>query len=175
MTHARKNIVVLISGNGSNLQAILDRVGKTDTMGQVVAVISNEASAYGLERARLADVPAVTVSHNDYETRDAYDAALKQKIDEFSPDLVVLAGFMRILTDDFVAHYHGRMLNIHPSISQPRIRFQVIVCHPNMPCCLSSLIDPDKTSLQQGDRYFFPVAELGLPARQAYLLKKQVP
>lgn len=116
MTDARKNIVVLISGNGSNLQAILDRVGKTDTMGNVVAVISNEASAYGLERARLAGVPAVTVSHHDYDTRDAYDAALKQKIDEFSPDLVVLAGFMRILTDEFVNHYYGRMLNIHPSL-----------------------------------------------------------
>ncbi|MDF2177568.1 phosphoribosylglycinamide formyltransferase [Aliiglaciecola sp. CAU 1673] len=111
-----KSIVVLISGNGSNLQAILDAVASGQINGKVSAVISNSADAYGLERARAAEVPALVLNHKQFADRESYDQALMAKIDEYQPDLVVLAGFMRILTEDFVAHYQGRMLNIHPSL-----------------------------------------------------------
>ena len=111
-----KSIVVLISGNGSNLQAILDRIEEGKINGQVSAVISNKADVFGLERARQANVPAIVIDHKAFENREDYDRALGEEIDRHSPDLVVLAGFMRILTDDFVTHYSGRMLNIHPSL-----------------------------------------------------------
>jgi len=120
MTHytpeAPLRIVVLISGSGTNLQAILDNIHQTDVPASVVAVISNRADAYGLKRAEQADVPAHVLSPRDHPSRENYDAALQELIDSFEPDLVVLAGFMRILSDDFVNHYHGRMLNIHPSL-----------------------------------------------------------
>jgi len=109
-------IVVLISGSGTNLQAILDKIHQTDVPASVVAVISNRADAYGLKRAEQADVPTRVLSPRDHPSRENYDAALQESIDSFQPDLVVLAGFMRILSDDFVNHYHGRMLNIHPSL-----------------------------------------------------------
>lgn len=111
-----KSIVVLISGNGSNLQAILDKIAEGKIAGKVSAVISNRADAYGLQRAKEAGIAAVCVDHKEYDSREDYDLALLQKIDSYQPDLVVLAGFMRILTSDFVKHYEGRMLNIHPSL-----------------------------------------------------------
>lgn len=115
-TGTNNPIVVLISGSGSNLQAIIDQceAGKID--GQVVAVISNKADAYGLERAKNAGIDAITLSHKGYPSRSDYDAALQQAIDKYQPKLVVLAGFMRILTADFVNHFAGKMLNIHPSL-----------------------------------------------------------
>jgi phosphoribosylglycinamide formyltransferase-1 len=120
MTHytpeAPLRIVVLISGSGTNLQAILDKIHQTDVPARVVAVISNRADAYGLKRAQQADVPVHVLPQRDHPSRENYDAALQELIDSYQPDLVVLAGFMRILTDDFVNHYHGRMLNIHPSL-----------------------------------------------------------
>ena len=109
-------IVVLISGNGSNLQAIIDSIHSGLINGQLVAVISNFAEAYGLERARRAGIPDQVLSFSDYSDRQHYDLALMQAIDHYQADLVVLAGFMRILTDEFVHHYHGRLLNIHPSL-----------------------------------------------------------
>ncbi len=111
----RLPIVVLLSGSGSNLQAIID-AARTDLPVEIRAVISNRADAYGLERARLAGIPTRLLSHTDYPDRPAFDAALRTLIDSYRPDLVVLAGFMRILSDDFVRHYEGRMLNIHPSL-----------------------------------------------------------
>lgn len=111
-----KSIVVLVSGNGSNLQAILDQITNGKINGQVQAVIANKADAYGLQRAERAGVPAVLLKHTDFTNRDAYEQALQSEIDRFNPDLVVLAGFMRILGSDFVNHYAGRMLNIHPSL-----------------------------------------------------------
>ncbi|WP_102796899.1 phosphoribosylglycinamide formyltransferase [Bowmanella denitrificans] len=111
-----KSIVVLISGSGTNLQAILDNIEAGRIHGRVTAVISNQADAYGLERARQADVPALVLSHKDYADRESYDQALMAQIDQYQPDLVVLAGFMRILSEHFVQHYLGRMLNIHPSL-----------------------------------------------------------
>lgn len=112
---SRLPIVVLVSGSGSNLQAIID-AARADLPVEIRAVISNRADAYGLERARLAGIPARLLDHKAYPDRQAFDAALRELIDSYRPALVVLAGFMRILSDDFVRHYEGRMLNIHPSL-----------------------------------------------------------
>lgn len=111
-----KRIVVLISGSGSNLQCLLDACAGGHIDARVCAVISNRPGVPGLERARKAGVPALTLDHKTYADRDGFDRALAGLIDEQQPNLVVLAGFMRILTDDFVRHYQGRMLNIHPSL-----------------------------------------------------------
>lgn len=107
-------IVVLISGNGSNLQALIDHAplgGYT-----VCGVISNKADAYGLERARRAGIPTRVIRHQDFPDRESFDQRLMNEIDSFAPALVVLAGFMRILSASFVNHYAGRVLNIHPSL-----------------------------------------------------------
>ena len=109
-------LVVLISGNGSNLQAIIDAIRHQGLNAEVRAVISNNPDAYGLTRAREAGIAAVSLDHRNYPSRKAYDQDLQAVIDRYQPQLVVLAGFMRILTADFVKHYHGRMLNIHPSL-----------------------------------------------------------
>ena len=111
-----KSIVVLISGSGSNLQAILDACSAGFIAGQVTAVLSNKAKAYGLERAKKAGAKAIVLDHKAYADRAAYDQDLIATIDQHQPDLVVLAGFMRILTPEFVEHYQGRLLNIHPSL-----------------------------------------------------------
>lgn len=109
-------IVVLISGSGSNLQAIIDAINNQQLNADIRAVISNRPGVKGLERAEAAGIPAKVLDHNDYADRDSFDHDLKKLIDSFQPELVVLAGFMRILTDDFVNHYEGHMLNIHPSL-----------------------------------------------------------
>lgn len=110
-------VVCLISGRGTNLQALIDWQTKGllgDAM--IVGVISNVASAYGLERAKRASIPTSVLSHRDYADRLLFDQALRSLIDGYDPDLVVLAGFMRILTAEFVTHYHRRLINIHPSL-----------------------------------------------------------
>lgn len=111
-----KSIVVLISGSGSNLQAILNACSAGFIAGKVTAVLSNKAKAYGLERAKKAGSKAIVLDHKAYADRAAYDRDLIATIDQHQPDLVVLAGFMRILTPEFVQHYQGRLLNIHPSL-----------------------------------------------------------
>ena len=111
-----KKLVVLISGNGSNLQSILDACASGRINGSVAAVFSNKESAYGLTRAQQASVPGLALSPGDFPDREAFDRQLMQEIDAFEPDLVVLAGYMRILSSAFVAHYHDRLLNIHPSL-----------------------------------------------------------
>ncbi|WP_127477813.1 phosphoribosylglycinamide formyltransferase [Sulfurivermis fontis] len=108
-------IVVLISGSGSNLQAIID-AAQAGLPVEIRAVISNKAEAYGLERARQAGITTRVLNHKDYPDRESYDAALAAVIDDCGAELVVLAGFMRILSDGFVRRYEGRMLNIHPSL-----------------------------------------------------------
>lgn len=110
------SIVVLISGSGSNLQALIDAVNDGRMSGRISAVISNRSDAYGLERAAKAGIETAVVDHTQFDDRERFDQALAAEIDRFNPDLVVLAGFMRILTHDFVEHYTGRMLNIHPSL-----------------------------------------------------------
>jgi phosphoribosylglycinamide formyltransferase-1 len=109
-------IVILISGRGSNLQAILDCARSGVLSVQVRAVISNRPGAQGLALARSAGIPAVVVDHTAYADRAAFDTALQAAIDRYHPGLLVLAGFMRLLSAGFVAHYRGRMLNIHPSL-----------------------------------------------------------
>lgn len=110
------NVVVLISGSGSNLQALIDSVAHDGNPARIAAVICNRAGAYGLERAKQAGIATELLDHKQFEGREAFDAALIQAIDAHQPDLVVLAGFMRILTPGFVQHYSGRLLNIHPSL-----------------------------------------------------------
>ena len=110
------NVVVLISGSGSNLQALIDSVAHDGNPARIAAVISNRADAYGLQRAKQAGIATELLDHKQFDGREAFDAALIQAIDAHQPDLVVLAGFMRILTPGFVQHYAGRLLNIHPSL-----------------------------------------------------------
>ncbi|MFA7892278.1 phosphoribosylglycinamide formyltransferase [Pseudomonas putida] len=110
------NVVVLLSGSGSNLQALIDSCAIPDSAVRIGAVISNRADAYGLQRAAAAGIATAVLDHTEFEGREAFDAALVACIDGFAPDLVVLAGFMRILSGDFVRHYQGRLLNIHPSL-----------------------------------------------------------
>jgi phosphoribosylglycinamide formyltransferase-1 len=109
-------ILVLISGSGTNLQALIDSLQARPDEGQIVAVISNRPEAKGLERARQAGIPTLALDNRDYLDREHYDQAVIEHIDQFKPDLVLLAGFMRILTPTFVEHYRGLLLNIHPSL-----------------------------------------------------------
>lgn len=109
-------LVVLISGRGSNLQAILDQAASGELPVEIAAVISNRPGVHGLERARQAGVPALELDHKNFADRPAFEAALSERIDRHQPDLVILAGFMRVLTANFTAHYRGRLLNIHPSL-----------------------------------------------------------
>ncbi|MEH6687580.1 MAG: phosphoribosylglycinamide formyltransferase [Halopseudomonas sabulinigri] len=109
-------IVVLISGSGTNLQALIDDLAGQGSLASIVGVIANKADAYGLQRAANAGIATRTLSHRDFVDRAAFDQALQREIDAFNPDLILLAGFMRILTADFVKHYRGRLLNIHPSL-----------------------------------------------------------
>ena len=108
-----KSIVILVSGRGSNMEAIV-RAGVPGA--RISAVISNRPDAKGLEFATANGIPAIVVDHKAFPTREAFDRALAEAIDTHAPDLVVLAGFMRVLTEEFVRHYEGRLLNIHPSL-----------------------------------------------------------
>ncbi|RAU18443.1 phosphoribosylglycinamide formyltransferase [Nitrincola tibetensis] len=111
-----QRIVVLISGSGSNLQTLIDHSLKGDLHGDIVGVISNKADAFGLVRAENANIPNMVLDHKMFESREDFDLALIEQIDSFKPDLVVLAGFMRILSEEFVSRYQGRLMNIHPSL-----------------------------------------------------------
>lgn len=110
------DVVVLLSGTGSNLQALIDSTRTGDSPVRIAAVISNRSDAYGLQRARDAGIETRSLDHKAFNGREAFDRALVELIDAFDPKLVVLAGFMRILSADFVRHYAGRLLNIHPSL-----------------------------------------------------------
>jgi len=110
------DVVVLLSGTGSNLQALIDSTRTGDSPVRIAAVISNRSDAYGLQRARDAGIDTRSLDHKAFDGREAFDSALIELIDAFNPKLVVLAGFMRILSADFVRHYAGRLLNIHPSL-----------------------------------------------------------
>ena len=116
MSAGLPGIVVLISGRGSNLQSIVDKARDGSLAVEVRAVISNEPDAFGLERARRAGITTRVLNHRDFKSREDFDDALMALVDGFEPGLVVLAGFMRILTPGFVSHYAGRLMNIHPSL-----------------------------------------------------------
>jgi phosphoribosylglycinamide formyltransferase-1 len=113
---AMRSIVILISGRGSNMQAIVRAAQTEQWPARIAAIISNRADAEGLKFAAAQGIPTAVVANKDYPDREQFDAALRLVIDGFAPDLVVLAGFMRILTAPLVEHYAGRMLNIHPSL-----------------------------------------------------------
>lgn len=111
-----KRIVILISGRGSNMQAIMNSLQKEKWPAEIVAVISNTDKAKGLITAQNAGIKTQVVLSRNYDSREAFDQELMKAIDTFSPDLVVLAGYMRILTSEFVLHYEGRLINIHPAL-----------------------------------------------------------
>jgi phosphoribosylglycinamide formyltransferase-1 len=111
-----KRIVILISGRGSNMQAMLKLAAAEHWPAHIAAVISNQPNAAGLDVARAAGIGTSAINHRDYPDREQFDAALAELIDQHSPDLIVLAGFMRILTPGFVNRYFGRLINIHPSL-----------------------------------------------------------
>ncbi len=115
-THTFK-IAVFISGNGSNLQAIIDQVHLDNNIPiEISAVVSNKKCAYGLERAKQANIPTEIIEHQNFDSRESFDEALHQKVKEFKVDLIVLAGFMRILTEKFVNQWNEKIINIHPSL-----------------------------------------------------------
>lgn len=112
----KPSLVVLISGSGSNLQAIIDAINSQQLDAEIKAVISNQVSAKGLDRAVSENITTHVIDHKHYPSRELFDQEMIQVIDSLKPDLVVLAGFMRILGDDFIDHYQHRLINIHPSL-----------------------------------------------------------
>lgn len=132
---AGPKLVVLISGGGTNLQALIDALRAGELPAEIAAVISNRGDAYGLQRAAQVGIPTRVVDHRHYPDRPTFDRALLAEIEAWQPALVPLAGFMRVLTADFVTHFRGRLLNIHPSLL-PRHRG----------------LDTHRRALQAGDR-----------------------
>jgi len=110
------SIVILISGRGSNMISIVDAIRSGDLPVTVAAVISNRPDAAGLTFAQQAGIPTAVINHKDFDSRENFDQSLASKIDEYTPNLVVLAGFMRILTTEFVEHFAGKLVNIHPAL-----------------------------------------------------------
>lgn len=113
---SRCKTAILISGSGTNLQAFIDAVDSGRLNLDLAVVFSNNPEAYGLQRAKQAHIPAACVPHGDFPDRKSFDAAVIENLDRFAPELLILAGFMRILTPAFVAHYAGKILNIHPAL-----------------------------------------------------------
>jgi len=112
----KKRLVVLVSGGGSNLQSFIDACASGQLNAEVSAVVSNNPDAGGLNRAASAHIPNLLIDHRNFDCRHSFDKALCELIESFAPDLIILAGFMRILTPEFVNHFSGRIMNIHPSL-----------------------------------------------------------
>lgn len=115
-TVTRKKLVILISGSGSNLQAFIDACAAGSLQADISCVIANKPDAFGLQRASDAGIATAVINHKDYDSREAFDAVLARTIRGYEPDLIILAGFMRILTNGFVESFTGKLLNIHPSL-----------------------------------------------------------
>ena len=113
---AELKLAVLISGRGTNLQALIDACAADDYPARIVLVVSNEPGAKGLDRARVKQIPSMVIDHHDYPSREAFDAALAEAIKQSGADLVCLAGFMRVVADEFVRLWRDRLINIHPSL-----------------------------------------------------------
>jgi len=111
-----KKIAILISGEGSTLQAFIDAQNAQKLQGEIVLVISNRPTANGLSRAKSANIPSISLDHQLFENRESFDIALADTIDQYKPDLIILAGFMRILSSFFVTKYQSKLVNIHPSL-----------------------------------------------------------
>ena len=116
MEKGKTSLVVLISGSGSNLQAIIDAIKNNDLDAEIKAVISNHANATGLERAARENIKTHVVDHKKFSDRESFDQAMIKIIDPLKPDLIILAGFMRILSNNFIDHFYHRLINIHPSL-----------------------------------------------------------
>lgn len=116
MVSEKRKVAVLISGNGSNLQALMDAARQPDYPAEIALVISNKHEAYGLARAKKAGIPAHVISHNDYGNREEFDFAIHALLEKYEVEFVCLAGFMRLLSAEFVEKWQGKMLNIHPSL-----------------------------------------------------------
>lgn len=116
MSTPSTRLCVLISGNGSNLQAIIDNISAENLDAEICGVISNRPNAYGLTRAQEAGITAISLDHMQHDSRESYDKALQAEIESLNPDYIVLAGFMRILTPEFVNTFSGKLVNIHPSL-----------------------------------------------------------
>ena len=116
MTDSLPKLAVLISGNGSNLQSIIDQISNGQLAAQITCVISNNTNAYGLERARKHKIPAYAIEHTQFESKAEFEKEILAVLNDYQPDLLILAGFMRILSPDFVAEFPDRILNIHPSL-----------------------------------------------------------
>ena len=116
MSTPSTRLCVLISGNGSNLQAIIDNISAEKLDAEICGVISNRPNAYGLTRAQEAGITAISLDHMQHDSRESYDKALQAEIESLNPDYIVLAGFMRILTPQFVNTFSGKLVNIHPSL-----------------------------------------------------------
>ena len=116
MSTPSTRLCVLISGNGSNLQAIIDNISAEKLDAEICGVISNRPNAYGLTRAHEAGITAISLDHMQHDSRESYDKALQAEIESLNPDYIVLAGFMRILTPEFVNTFSGKLVNIHPSL-----------------------------------------------------------
>lgn len=112
----RKSAAILISGSGTNLQSFIDKTGAGELDLDIAVVLSNKPGVAGLDRARKARIPVECVEHGGYPDRESFDAALNETLDRYSPDLIILAGFMRILTPVFIDHFAGKIFNIHPSL-----------------------------------------------------------
>ena len=110
------SFAVFISGNGSNLQAIINATLNGTIDGKICCVLSNKREAYGLVRAKKANIPTIVIEHDNFIKREDFDDALIKSLEEYKPDLIVLAGFMRILTPNFIKPYQGKLINIHPSL-----------------------------------------------------------
>ena len=113
---AKTKVAVLISGSGSNLQALIDASQQADYPAEIAIVISNKPNAYGLERAQKAGIKTMVIDHKEYNNRADFDAALQETLQEYAVEMVCLAGFMRLLTPAFTQQWQGKMLNIHPSL-----------------------------------------------------------
>ncbi|MCK4710840.1 MAG: phosphoribosylglycinamide formyltransferase [Gammaproteobacteria bacterium] len=116
MSEKSLSIVVLISGSGSNLQAIIDALQEQSINAEIKAVFSNKKDVLGLDRARQAGISDIVIDHSMFSDRLSFDQAMIQEIDKYDPELIILAGFMRILSNEFVNHYAGRLINIHPAL-----------------------------------------------------------
>tara|TARA_Y100000590_G_scaffold91488_1_gene103241 strand:- start:5874 stop:6503 length:630 start_codon:yes stop_codon:yes gene_type:complete len=116
MVMSKFNFAVLISGSGSNLQAMIDAIDSKIIDGSICCVLSNNPDAYGLKRAKKADIPVEVINHKEFTSREEFDEAMIKRLYKYKPKLVVLSGFMRILSQVFVNQFHGRLLNIHPSL-----------------------------------------------------------
>lgn len=113
---SKKRVAVLISGSGSNLQALIDAAKAPDYPAEIILVVSNQPDAYGLTRAKEAGIPTAVISHKDFIKREAFDRALSEMIEAYNTEIICLAGFMRVLSEWFVKRWEGKLLNIHPSL-----------------------------------------------------------